>query len=110
MRKVSIQWHLRRLMAEQGWYATTELVPLLEARGVSLPATQVYRQVTQTPERLNVQVLAALCDASGCSPADLIGVQVAPTTRRRAATGRSAPGVDDREGPVGPTRVKLVDD
>ena len=38
--------------------------PLVE-RGIDLSREQVYRLVTQQPERLNVYVLAALCDIFG---------------------------------------------
>ena len=40
-RQVGYHWHLRRLMAERGIFATTELVPLLADRGVSLSREQV---------------------------------------------------------------------
>ena len=69
---VGYRWHLRRLMAEQGLFQTTELVPLLAERGVVLSREQVYRLATKTPERLNLEVLAALCDILDCQPGDLI--------------------------------------
>ncbi|HUY45018.1 MAG TPA: helix-turn-helix transcriptional regulator [Streptosporangiaceae bacterium] len=65
-------WHLRRLMAERGLFATTELRPLLAKRGVVLSREQVYRLVTHTPERLSLATLAALCDILGCGPSDLV--------------------------------------
>ena len=65
-------WHLRRLMAEHGMFATTDLVPLLATRGVGLSREQVYRLVTGTPERLSLTTLAALCDILGCEPGDLV--------------------------------------
>src|SRR6266702_3744655 len=68
-RKIGYRWHLRRLMAEQDMYATTDLRPLLADRGVVLSREQVYRLVARTPERLS---LAALCDILGCQPGDLI--------------------------------------
>ena len=46
--------------------------PLLVERGIELSATQVYRLVTQTPERLSLRILMALCDALGCTSTDLI--------------------------------------
>jgi len=69
---VGYRWHLRRLMAEQGLFQTTELVPLLAERGVVLSREQVYRLATKTPERLNLRVLAALCDILDCEPGELI--------------------------------------
>lgn len=71
-RKVGYRWRLRRLMAEQDLFQTTELVPLLAERGVGLSREQVYRLVTNTPIRLNLEVLAALCDILDCLPGDLI--------------------------------------
>ena len=59
-------------MAERGLFQTTELVPLLAERGVELSREQVYRLVAKTPQRLNLQVLAALCDILEVTPADLI--------------------------------------
>ena len=47
--KVGYVWHLRRLMAERGRFATTELRPLLAERGVVLSREQVYRLVVRTP-------------------------------------------------------------
>jgi DNA-binding Xre family transcriptional regulator len=71
-RKVGYRWHLRRLMAEQDMYATTDLRPLLAERGIVLSREQVYRLVAQTPERLSLVTLAALCDILGCQPGDLV--------------------------------------
>jgi DNA-binding Xre family transcriptional regulator len=70
--KVGYHWHLRRLMAEAGMFATSELVPLLAERGVALSREQVYRLVARVPERLSLTTLAALCDILGCAPSDLV--------------------------------------
>jgi DNA-binding Xre family transcriptional regulator len=80
-RKIGYQWHLRRLMAERGMYATTELVPLLAERGIGLSREQVYRLVVHVPERLSLATLAALCDILDCQPGDL----VEPVTQARPA-------------------------
>jgi DNA-binding Xre family transcriptional regulator len=92
-------WHLRRLMAEHGMFATTDLRPLLAMRGVCLSREQVYRLVTGTPERLSLTTLAALCDILGCGPGDLVE-PVAPRGR-----GRS-PGRDLGAQPAGPVRPR----
>ncbi len=84
-RKMGYQWHLRRLMADRGMFQTTDLVPLLAERGVSLSREQVFRLVTQPPQRLSMDVLAALCDILDCQPGDLIEVQVVNKTIRKAA-------------------------
>jgi DNA-binding Xre family transcriptional regulator len=87
-RKIGYVWHLRRLMAEHGMFATTDLGPLLAERGVSLSREQVYRLVTRTPERLSLATLAALCDILGCHPGDL----VEPVAPSRAPGSRGRPG------------------
>ena len=40
-RALGYQWHLRQRMAEQGMYATTDLIPLLAERGIVLSTVQV---------------------------------------------------------------------
>jgi DNA-binding Xre family transcriptional regulator len=90
-RKVGYRWHLRRLMAEQDMYATTQLRPLLAERGVSLSREQVYRLVTGVPERLSLATLAALCDILGCEPGELIEPVAAVAVRTPAAPPPAPP-------------------
>ena len=85
IRKMGIEWHLRLRMAEQGLFATSELVPLLAERGIHLSREQVYRLVTQPPQRLSMDTLAALCDILGCTPNDLIEVQAVNKQVRKAS-------------------------
>ncbi|MFD3554477.1 helix-turn-helix domain-containing protein [Streptomyces goshikiensis] len=84
IRKMGIAWQLRIRMAEKGMFQTTDLVPLLAERGVHLSREQVFRLVTQTPQRLSMDTLAALCDILGCEPNDLIQVEVANAEERKA--------------------------
>ncbi|HEX6238557.1 MAG TPA: helix-turn-helix transcriptional regulator [Acidimicrobiales bacterium] len=88
-RKLGYRWRLREVMAARGLWHTTELRPLLVERGIDLSPAQVHRLVTQTPERLSLRTLMALCDALGCEVGDLLE-RVAETTaphRQRAAGG-----------------------
>lgn len=98
-RQVEYVWHLRQLMAQREMYSTTDLMPLLAERGIDLSAPQVYRLVTGTPERLNMRILAALCDALDCTPADLIETSVVEVGQRRrnAAGGARGSGTGDTE-------------
>lgn len=89
--RMGVRWNLRRLMADHDMYATADLLPLLAERGVHLSRQQVHRLVTQTPQRLSMDVLAALCDILGCSPNDLIEVEVVNTQRRKAAGEAKTP-------------------
>jgi DNA-binding Xre family transcriptional regulator len=102
-RTVSMDWHLRQVMATRGMFQTSELVPLLTARGVHLSREQVYRLVTKTPQRLNIEVLAALCDALDCAPNDLLTPVVAAGTKAKAVAGGSGPGV----GSLRPIRARV---
>jgi DNA-binding Xre family transcriptional regulator len=112
VREVDYRWHLRQLMATRGLFSTTDLAPLLAERGIELSAAQVYRLVTGTPERLNLHVLSALCDALGCSPADLVEpVVVTEAKRPRRAAGSKGSGSASADGKATrPTRAKIVPD
>jgi len=107
IKKMGVAWELRLRMAERGLFATTDLVPLLAERGVHLSREQVYRLVTSTPQRLSMDVLAALCDILGCQPNDLI--KVVAVDEQVAKTGTRS------SGPVGPgpavqrTRIRRPD-
>lgn len=89
-RRAGYRWHLRRLMADRGMFQTTELVPLLAARGVALSREQVYRLATGVPQRLNLQVLAALCDILDCQPGELIECHTDPAQPASAASAGHA--------------------
>lgn len=108
-RRMVIRWHLRRLMAEREMFATSDLLPLLAERGVTLSREQVYRLVTQTPERLNMLTLAAICDALDVGVADLIEVVTAPTQVVKRAGGKAVTGGKAVAG-LRPTRARIVPD
>lgn len=91
IKKMGVAWHLRLKMAEHGLFHTSDLVPLLAERGVDLSREQVFRLVTQTPQRLSMDTLAALCDILQCSPADLIEVKAVNTSVRKASGGSAEP-------------------
>lgn len=62
--RVGYHWHLRQRMAEHGLFVTTDLVPLLAERGVTLSREQVYRLVVGRPQRLSLST----CGTSGKAP------------------------------------------
>jgi DNA-binding Xre family transcriptional regulator len=93
-RQVSYQWRLRELMAGRGMFTTSELVPLLAARGIILSVSQVHRLVTGTPERLSLPVLAALCDILDVTPADLIATTAENIGLRKTGTAGGLSAVD----------------
>lgn len=101
-RRIGYHWHLRRVMAEQDMFSTSDLQPHLAERGIELSSVQVYRLVTQTPERLNLKVLAALCDILSCTPDDLIEpvVEAKATKKAAQASGGKAKAIT-------PTRARI---
>ncbi|GLY33397.1 helix-turn-helix transcriptional regulator [Kineosporia sp. NBRC 101731] len=89
MTLIGFEWRLREVMSAAGMFSTTKLIPLLAERGVHLSASQVYRLVTEKPERMNMQALIALLDIFDCTFEDL-----AP---RQALGVNAVTGTDDAE-------------
>ncbi|MET7784587.1 helix-turn-helix transcriptional regulator [Streptomyces sp. NPDC005388] len=103
--KLDYTWRLREIMAEQGMFTTAALQPLLAERGVTLSTSQVYRLVTEKPERLSLKVLMALLDIFGCPMDDLIR----PTAAAKAASSkRTADGADAGIGSFRPKRARIT--
>ena len=108
-RKVEYTWRLSELMAARGLHNTTHLIPLLAERGIILSRPQVYRIVNQKPERVALQVIAAICDIFSCGPEDLITVTAADVRARKTGTANS-PNVVDLNRTVRPRRARIIDD
>lgn len=106
--KLEYRWNLRQVMASREMFATTDLIPALDRRGVRLSSSQVYRLVVERPERLSLKVLMALLDILECSMEDLIEPVAAPKTARRskAAAGGGEAGI----GTLRPKRARIVRD
>ncbi|QYG11525.1 helix-turn-helix transcriptional regulator [Microbacterium sp. PAMC22086] len=93
MTRVETVWNLRKVMFEHQLFKTTDLIPLLAQYGVHLSREQVFRLVTHTPERANMQVIGAVCAALGCTPSDLIEVRV--IEERRVAVEQTRQPIGD---------------
>jgi len=104
IKKMGYQWRLRHLMAERDMFQTSDLVPLLAVRGVVLSREQVYRLVTQPPQRLSMDTLVALCDILDCAPNDLIKPEVVNQQLRKTADGAAGPN----GGPAPTPRRSIV--
>jgi DNA-binding Xre family transcriptional regulator len=91
IKKMGYQWQLRQLMAERQMFQTSDLVPLLAERGITLSREQVYRLVTQAPQRMSMDTLVALCDILQCTPNDLIKPEVVNVQVRETAGGETGP-------------------
>ena len=102
--KLDYRWHLRQVMATRGMFATTDLLGPLSDRGIKLSSSQVYRLVTERPERLSLKILMALLDILGCDMADLIEpVAVAGSARKTRVAG-GGEGVGD----LRPKRARIT--
>ena len=102
-RRITVAWNLRQVMATRNIFTTSDLVPLLADRGVRLSREHVYRLVTKTPQRLNMDVLGALCDILDCSPNDLITPVVETVKNSKTASGETGPKV----GSLRPIRARV---
>jgi len=107
---MGVRWHLREVMATRGMFATTDLIAPLAERGVELSREQIYRLVTQQPERLNVYTLAALCDLLDCQIGELLEPVVERRSQRKQATGSGEqPGQRGVKDGLRPVRARIVE-
>lgn len=104
-REVHYEWMLAELMARNAMHNTTDLASHLEERGIKLSASQVYRLVTQRPERISLPILSALCDIFQVTPAELIQIHASDAAHQPRAVNDST-RVDGR---VRPKRARIVD-
>ncbi|MFI7337012.1 helix-turn-helix domain-containing protein [Streptomyces sp. NPDC050085] len=109
--KLDYLWHLRKVMAEHGMFNTSDLIPLLAERGITLSSSQVYRLVTERPERLSMKVFMALLDILDCRMEDLLepvaGAGTVSTPKKKAASaGNSAP--EPGLGTLRPKRARIT--
>jgi len=104
-RKLDYRWNLRQVMAGRGMFQTTDLIGPLAQRGIKLSSSQVYRLVTERPERLSLKVLMALLDILGCSMEDLIEPVAAANPARKAKT---ASGEEAGVGELRPRRARIT--
>ena len=112
-RRVDYTWRLAELMAARGMHNSTDLIPLLVERGIELSRPQVYRVVHQRPERVSLQMIAALCDILGCGVDDLVTVTAADVRRRKASASSPSvprPNVVELNKAVRPRRAKVISD
>ena len=112
-RQVDYTWRLAELMAARGMHNSTQLIPLLLERGIQLSRPQVYRVVYRRPERISLQMMAALCDILGCGVEDLVTVTATDVRRRKASSGSrpvAKPNVVELNKAVRPRRARVVAD
>ena len=103
--RLDYRWHLRTVMADRGMFSTTDLIGPLAQREITLSSSQVYRLVTERPERLSLKILMALLDILDCSMEDLIepAAVAKPAWKAKTASGEEA-GV----GSLRPRRARIT--
>jgi DNA-binding Xre family transcriptional regulator len=104
-RKLDYRWNLRQVMASRGMFQTTDLIGPLAERQIRLSSSQVYRLVTERPERLSLKVLMALLDILHCTMEDLIEPAAATSSARKA---RTASGEEAGVGELRPRRARIT--
>jgi DNA-binding Xre family transcriptional regulator len=105
--RLDYRWHLRQVMAARGMFSTTDLIGPLADREITLSSSQVYRLVTDRPERLSLKILMALLDILDCTMDDLIEpvpAAGAAKTKASAAGGGPAP---EGIGGLRPRRARI---
>jgi DNA-binding Xre family transcriptional regulator len=105
--RLDYRWHLRQLMAARGMFSTTDLIGPLADRDITLSSSQVYRLVTDRPERLSLKILMALLDILDCTMDDLIEpVPAAGAGRKKKASAGGGAGVG--VGELRPRRARIT--
>src|SRR5208283_3209085 len=90
--RLVMQWNLRQVMASRGLFQTSDLLPLLAERDVFLTRQFLYKLVTKVPQRVNIVLLAALCDILDCTPNDLLQPRLEAVEEEPTASGDTGPG------------------
>jgi DNA-binding Xre family transcriptional regulator len=86
-------------------FSTTDLIGPLAGREITLSSSQVYRLVTERPERLSLKILMALLDILDCSVDDLIEpVPAAGAAKKKASAADGEAGV----GELRPRRARIT--
>lgn len=105
VRELDYRWHLRKVMADRGMFATTDLIEPLAQRGIHLSSSQIYRLVVERPERLSLKVFMALLDILDATMEELLEpVAVAAPARRSRASG----GAEAAVGDLRPRRARIT--
>lgn len=107
--KLDYHWHLRKVMADRGMFSTTDLLPPLAERGITLSTSQVYRLVVERPERLSLKILMALLDIFDCTMDDLIEPIAAAGAVKKPRTAAASGSAPEAEGLGGlrPKRARI---
>lgn len=84
---------------------STDLAPLLRERGIDLSRSQIYRIVTQRPERVSLMLIVALADIFDCGPDDPLSFTAADAKKPRRAA--SAGNLVNMTNAIKPVRARI---
>jgi len=102
-------WRLEDRMHQSGIHSGAQLRDALAGEGISLSTSQIHRLIKQRPERLNLEVLAALCHVCDCRVEDLISVHA----RENQSSARKVVGSKQssiRSAAARPPRARIVEE
>lgn len=103
--RIAYQWRLRQIMTDRDMHNLSDLITPLHDVGIELSASQLYRLLGRTPDRLPLALLGALCHVLDCSVEDLCDFRVDTAPSRRTATATDASPAAD--GPLRPKRAHI---
>ncbi|MER7683355.1 helix-turn-helix transcriptional regulator, partial [Streptomyces sp. NPDC096934] len=85
--RIAYQWRLRQVMTDRDMHNLSDLITPLHEVGIELSASQLYRLLGRTPDRLPLALLGALCHVLDCSVEDLCDFRAmrSPAVRARDA-------------------------
>ncbi|MEC4616445.1 MULTISPECIES: helix-turn-helix domain-containing protein [Tsukamurella] len=106
--RIGYQWRLREVMAARGMHNLSDLMTPLHDVGIELSASQLYRLLGTTPDRLPLALLGALCHVLDCTTEDLCDFRVDATpSRRRTASGAATAIAAVPDPAVRPKRARI---
>ncbi|GAA1715772.1 MULTISPECIES: helix-turn-helix domain-containing protein [Dietzia] len=103
--RIAYQWRLRQIMTDRDMHNLSDLITPLHEVGIELSASQLYRLLGRTPDRLPLTLLGALCHVLDCTVEDLCGFRVDTAPSRRTATATDVSPAAD--GPLRPKRAHI---
>ena len=103
--RIAYQWRLRQVMTARDMHNLSDLITPLHEVGIELSASQLYRLLGRTPDRLPLALLGALCHVLDCTVEDLCDFRVDAAASRRTATATDASPATD--GPLRPKRAHI---
>jgi putative transcriptional regulator len=96
---MDVKWKLRMAAAQREVWTGAQLRRLLvERAGLSLSSASVSVLLTKTPAQVKLSTLAALCTALGCTPNDLLEVDITPVSPKAKPSKPSRPAAKVARG------------